>query len=199
MFVDPWSTLKFCKLVVIFFVVHGVKVFLCSVITADAVDQERTAHVHARILTAAARPHDDIHLRPSSPTSKPSPPTTPTATRSWAGVTAGVEAQVTRGSALAHGPALLSKWTETGTERGTGRETETAALTIFPQRNTSTSEEADIGTEGIGRGLGPTRGSAATRVNTTTVVDTQDTVATDAETLSLTSPGADGQVSVCSD
>lgn len=169
---------------------------MLSVTTADAAAQERTALVHAHALTAAAHRRDDIRHHPSSLTSRPNQATI-TASQNLVGVTVTAEVEVlgTRGSTLAHGPALLSNWTE----RGTGRGTETAALMTVLQRNTNTSEEVDIGTGGTGRGLGPTRGSAATRVNTTAAVDTQDTDATGAETLYQTSSGADGHVSVCTD
>lgn len=102
--------------------------------------------------------------------------------------TAEAEVRATRGNGLAleRGPALRSKWTATGNERGSGRGTETAAPSTYPQRNTNTSEAAVTeATEGTGKGLDPTTGtetgSAATRANTTAAAATQDTAATGAE------------------
>lgn len=155
--------------------------FVLSVTTTGAVAQGRTALGHARALTVAARCPIGTHPHPFSLISSPSPVTMATATPSSAGATATAEGAVlvTRGSALAHDPALLSNWT--GTERGRGTERETAPL-ISLRRNTNMSGGADIATGG--RGLAPTngKGSVATRANTIAAVDTQDTAATGAET-----------------
>lgn len=180
---------------------------LADITTADAVAQGPTVLVHVLALTVAARHLGDIHPRPSFPTSSLRPATTAIATPSPAAATATAaeEDLATRGSAhaLGRGPALRSKWIETGTERGSGRGTETAAPLTSLQRNTNTSEEVVIEeTGGTGRGLalttGTERGSVATRANTTAAVGTQDIVVTDAETHQQTSSGADSRRDVFS-
>lgn len=122
-----------------------------------------------------------------------------TATRSPVDATAivGEVDLVTKGSAHVLGldPAPRSKWTGTVTGIGNGKETEIGPLTS-PQRNTNMNEEVVTEeTGGTGKDLGPTTGtetgSVATKANTTAVVDTQDTVATGAETHTLTGSGTD--------
>lgn len=163
-------------------------VLLADITTADAVAQGHTVLARVHAPTVAANHLDDISPHPFSPTSSPSPATMAIATPSPVDVTATVvEALGTRGSAhaLGHDPVLRLKLTGSGTERENGRETETAAPLTCPQRNTSMSE-AVVTEETGGRGLGPTTGTereiAATRANTTAVVDTQDMAVTGAET-----------------
>lgn len=166
---------------------------LADITTADAVAQGPTVLVHVLALTVAAHHLGDISPHPSCPTSSPRPATMATATPSQADATATAVDLVTRGSVrvLGPGPVLQSKWTGTGTERGSVRETEIAALMTSLQRNTNTSEEVvieEIG--GRGKDLGPMtgteRGSVATRANTTAAVDTQGIAVTGAETYTHT-------------
>lgn len=162
-----------------------------TVTTADAVAQGPTVLAHVLALTVVALHLADIRPHLSSPTSSPRPATTAIATPSLVDAIATVEVEdlVTRGSAhvLGHGLALRSKQTGIGTERGKGRETETAVPLTSPQRNTNMTEEVVTEeTGGTGTGLDPMtgteRGSVATRANTTVVVGTQDIAVTGAET-----------------
>lgn len=158
-----------------------------TVTTADVVALGPTVLAHVLALTVAVNHLDDISPHRSSPISSPRPATMAIMTPSPADAIATAEDLVTRGSAhvLGHGPALRSNWRETATERGNGRETETAAPMTSLQRNTNMSEQLVIEETGErGKDLGPMtgRGSVATRANTTAVVGTQDMAVTGAET-----------------